>query len=39
MQAVNPDVLQRGLNAGEGGTVQGVDVALTLTEKADNRYD
>jgi hypothetical protein len=39
MQAVNPDVLQRGLNAGEGGTVQGVDVALTLTEKVDNRYD
>jgi ribosomal protein L12E/L44/L45/RPP1/RPP2 len=32
MQAVNPDVLQRGLNVGEGGTVQGVDVALTLTE-------
>jgi hypothetical protein len=32
MQVVNPDVLQRGLNAGEKGTVQGVDVALTLTE-------
>jgi hypothetical protein len=32
MQAVNPDILQRGLNVGEGGTVQGVDVALTLTE-------
>jgi hypothetical protein len=39
MQAVNLDVLQRGLNVGEGGTVQGVDVALTLTEKVDNRYD
>ena len=39
MQAVNPDVLQRGLNAGERGTVQGVDVALTLIEKVDNRYD
>jgi hypothetical protein len=32
MQAVNPDVLQRGLNVGEGGAVQGVDVVLTLTE-------